>query len=116
MRAGIFFKPRPHPIPLPWGEGAGENARMNVQRFLTHYGLTANPFEAEEARQDLLFVQCMEQVPPHPDFNKILGQIDPPSTSIVLGEKGSGKTAIRMMLGRRIAEHNAANPQSQVLQ
>ena len=35
-----------------------------------------------------------------------MGKIDRPSTSIVFGEKGSGKTAIRMLIGRRVVEHN----------
>src|SRR5579862_8205564 len=32
----------------------------------------------------------------HSEFEKIAGDFDRPSTSIVFGEKGSGKTAIRM--------------------
>src|SRR5690606_36918132 len=53
--------------------------------------------------------------PHHPDFPKILGQIDQPATSIVFGEKGSGKTAIRMLMGRRIAEHNVDHADARVL-
>lgn len=51
----------------------------------------------------------------HPDFEKIVGQFDRPSTSIVFGEKGSGKTAIRIQIADRIAVYNAANPQSRCL-
>ena len=46
----------------------------------------------------------------HSDFDKILGDLSRPSTSIVFGEKGSGKTAIRLQIADRIAAHNARNP------
>jgi len=43
----------------------------------------------------------------HSDFEKILGEPGVPSTSIVFGEKGSGKTAIRMQIADRVKRHNA---------
>lgn len=88
---------------------------MDIESFLKHYSLTENPFEAEEARHDPVFARSMDGGPRHPDFNKILGQIDPPNTSIVFGEKGSGKTAIRLLIGQRISAHNLANPDHQAL-
>jgi hypothetical protein len=51
----------------------------------------------------------------HSDFEKILGDPARPSTSIVFGEKGSGKTAIRLQIAERVAAHNARHPQSKVL-
>lgn len=51
----------------------------------------------------------------HPDFEKIVGQFDRPSTSIVFGEKGSGKTAIRIQIADRAAIFNAANPTARCL-
>src|SRR5437762_3047337 len=51
----------------------------------------------------------------HSDFEKILGDLFRPSTAIVFGEKGSGKTAIRMQIADRIRAHNAANPTSKTL-
>lgn len=51
----------------------------------------------------------------HPDFEKIVGQFDRPSTSIVFGEKGSGKTAIRIQIADRIGVYNAAHPSSRCL-
>ena len=88
---------------------------MNVDSFLTHHGLTENPFEAEEARHDPVYARMIDDSPSHPDFGKILGQHEPPSTAIVFGEKGSGKTAIRLMIARRIAAHNESNPDRQTL-
>jgi len=88
---------------------------MNVDSFLTHHGLTENPFEAEEARHDPVYARMIDSSTNHPDFGKILGQHEPPSTAIVFGEKGSGKTAIRLMISRRVAAHNESNPDRQML-
>jgi len=46
----------------------------------------------------------------HSDFEKIAGDFDCPSTAIVFGEKGSGKTAIRIQLADRVSAHNRAHP------
>jgi hypothetical protein len=88
---------------------------MNIATFLAHYQVTENPFGAEEARLDPVFDRLADHSPTHPDFPKILGRIDQPSTSVVFGEKGSGKTAIRLLIGKHVAEHNAQNPDRRVL-
>lgn len=51
----------------------------------------------------------------HSDFEKIAGDLDRPSAAIVFGEKGSGKTAIRIQLAERVAAHNAEHPGSRCL-
>ena len=51
----------------------------------------------------------------HSDFDKILGDLARPSTAIVFGEKGSGKTAIRLQIADRVARHNQWNPEAKVL-
>jgi hypothetical protein len=79
---------------------------MNAQTFFEHHGIDANPFAAEEARLDPIFDRLPGGATDHPDFAKIMGRIDQPATAVVFGEKGSGKTAIRLMLGRKINEHN----------
>ncbi|MEM9018987.1 MAG: hypothetical protein AAGC44_00370 [Planctomycetota bacterium] len=79
---------------------------MIAETFFKHYGLTDNPFAAEEARLDPIFTRLDRGGTEHPDFPKILGEIDQPSTSVVFGEKGSGKTAIRLLMGKKINEHN----------
>jgi len=80
---------------------------MNADTFFQHHGITENPFAAEEARLDPIFERLPGGATNHPDFAKIMGRIDQPATAVVFGEKGSGKTAIRLMLGRKINEHNA---------
>jgi len=83
---------------------------MNIDHFLAHHGITDNPFRAEEARHDPVFDRLKGGEAAHPDFGKIMGRIDEPATSVVFGEKGSGKTAIRLLIGRRVTEHNRAHP------
>ncbi len=51
----------------------------------------------------------------HSDFEKLLGNPYHPSTSIVFGEKGSGKTAIRLQMTDRIRAHNLDHPSARVL-
>ena len=65
---------------------------MLVENFLSKHGLRENPFEAEEARDDPVLERLLDSGATHPDFAKILGRIDHPTTSVVFGEKGSGKT------------------------
>jgi len=81
---------------------------MKVDNFLSHHGLTENPFAAEEARLDAVFARLSESGMHHPDLNKIMGDAAQPATAVVFGEKGSGKTAIRLTLAKQIAEHNRA--------
>lgn len=88
---------------------------MNVARFFDHWGLKENPFSAEEARHDGVFARLAPDAATHPDFEKILGDLARPATSIVFGEKGSGKTAIRMQIEQRVAAWNAKNPEKAVL-
>ncbi|OAB60704.1 hypothetical protein AY599_25105 [Leptolyngbya valderiana BDU 20041] len=45
----------------------------------------------------------------HSDFEKIVGDLSSPSTSIVFGEKGSGKTALRLQIEGRVHGHNRAH-------
>lgn len=51
----------------------------------------------------------------HAEFEKILGDLSRPSSSVVFGEKGSGKTAIRLQIAQRIASHNAVHVGARVL-
>lgn len=84
---------------------------MNLEQFLDHHGLTENPFAAEEARHDPVFRRLGYAHATHPDFAKISGDPAHPAASVVFGERGSGKTAIRMQLEEHIAAHNLANPE-----
>ena len=79
---------------------------MNIDTFFTQHGLEANPFCAEEARQDRVF-ERIEQACRHPEFEKIIGDLDRPSSAVVFGERGSGKTALRMQIEDTITRANS---------
>ncbi len=102
---------------------------MTIDAFLEHWQLIEHPFRGEEARQDPLLSRMVDasvrlaaenplrpsRMPRHPDYDKIAGEFSRPSTSIVFGEKGSGKTAIRLQLSTSAASFNASNPTKRVL-
>lgn len=88
---------------------------MNVDTFFRHYHVQQNPFSAEEARLDPVFDRLIDDRLTHPDFDKILGKIDQPSTAVVFGEKGSGKTAIRLLIEDQVAKHNARHADRRIL-
>jgi len=109
---------------------------MNLSQFFEHWSIVENPFRGEEARHDSIFARMgppkfatgQAEVPApgevplarpvissaHSDFEKILGELHQPSTSIVFGEKGAGKTAIRLQIAGRIATHNEDYPDNKV--
>ncbi|MEM1329871.1 MAG: hypothetical protein AAGG07_04850 [Planctomycetota bacterium] len=88
---------------------------MNLAQFFEHWGVTENPFRGEEARHDAVFSRMAAAGETgarkpgafHSEFEKILGELTTPSTAVVFGEKGSGKTAIRLQISDRVSEHNA---------
>lgn len=109
---------------------------MNLTQFLDHWKIVENPFRGEEARQDPVFLrleaasqagmagnaqaanipaQPMPGVTAHSDFEKIAGDFAQPSTAMVFGEKGSGKTAIRLQLADRLAAYNTQHPTERCL-
>lgn len=106
---------------------------MTLAAFLEHWSLFENPFKGEEARQDPVFSR-LSSIPEgtpvarpvagiprpgsrvqHPDFEKIVGDFSRPATAIVFGEKGSGKTAIRLQLAEHLAAYNAEHPTERIL-
>ncbi|HEY4259433.1 MAG TPA: hypothetical protein VGM98_04710 [Schlesneria sp.] len=87
---------------------------MKVQQFLDHHGLKQNPFSQEDAQTDPLFQQFCARGTFHPAWDKIYGDPATPSTAVVFGEKGSGKTALRLQIVEHTAEHNKANPDNRV--
>ena len=84
---------------------------MKIQQFLEHYGVQINPFSQEDAQSDHIFQDHCATSIYHPAWDKVLGDCGNPSTSIVFGEKGAGKTAIRLQLLSALKEHNRKFPQ-----
>lgn len=87
---------------------------MKVQQFLEHHGLNQNPFSQEDAQTDPLFQKVCSTGTFHPAWDKIYGDPSAPSTAVVFGEKGSGKTALRLQITDHIAKYNAAHPDHRV--
>ncbi len=87
---------------------------MKIQQFLEHHGIAANPFVEEDAQTDPVFKEHCIASTYHPTWDKVYGDPRDPSTSIVFGEKGAGKTALRLQIAQHIARYNAANPNQRV--
>lgn len=87
---------------------------MNSDAFLRHHGLESNPFRGEEARQDAVFDR-VEGGCRHPDFEKILGDPNHPAAAVVFGERGSGKTAMRLQIESAIGAWNESHPDARCL-
>ncbi len=87
---------------------------MKIQQFLDHHGIAANPFADEDAQTDLVFKGVCIRNTFHPTWDKIYGDPSEPATAVVFGEKGSGKTAIRLQLVRHLTDYNAEHPDGQV--
>ena len=79
---------------------------MKIQQFLDHHGIIKNPFAEEDAQTDPVFKEhCIESTY-HPTWDKVYGDPREPASAIVFGEKGSGKTAMRLQLARHLEQFN----------
>jgi hypothetical protein len=87
---------------------------MKIQQFLEHHGIASNPFADEDAQTDLVFKGACIRTTYHPSWDKIYGDPKEPATAVVFGEKGSGKTALRLQIVRHLADFNADHPSQQV--
>ena len=81
-------------------------ACMKTQQFLEHHGIRSNPFAEEDAQTDPVFKEHCIASTYHPTWDKIYGDPAEPATSIVFGEKGSGKTAMRLQIVRHLSDYN----------
>ncbi|QGJ69836.1 Hypothetical protein PBC10988_15230 [Planctomycetales bacterium 10988] len=87
---------------------------MKVQTFLNHYGIHMNPFVEEDAQTDPVFKKHCLLGTHHPSWDKICGDPGDPSTSLVFGEKGAGKTALKLQIIRSLQRHNEEHPSEKV--
>ena len=87
---------------------------MKTEQFLQHHGIKGNPFSEEDAQTDTVFKRrCLATIH-HPAWNKFFGSPADPSTALVFGEKGSGKTALRLQATSEIESFNHAHPSERV--
>ncbi len=87
---------------------------MNIQSFLEHHGIVRNPFAEEDAQTDQVFKEHCISSAYHPIWDKVYGDPIEPSTSIIFGPKGSGKTAMRLQIDRHLERYNRDNPTARV--
>jgi len=87
---------------------------MKIQQFFEHHGIAGNPFADEDAQTDLVFKGACIRTTYHPTWDKIYGEPSEPATAVVFGEKGSGKTALRLQVAYHLTEYNADHPDGQV--
>ncbi|MGE0605968.1 MAG: DUF4126 domain-containing protein [Pirellulales bacterium] len=87
---------------------------MKIQSFLEHHGIASNPFTEEDAQTDPVFKDHCIGNTYHPVWDKVYGDPGDPSTSLVFGEKGAGKTALRLQIVRHIDEHNRQHPAERI--
>ncbi|MBC7855095.1 MAG: hypothetical protein IAF94_16820, partial [Pirellulaceae bacterium] len=83
---------------------------MKVQDFLDHHGIGRNPFAEEDAQTDPVFKEHCIDSTYHPTWDKVYGDPAEPASAIVFGEKGSGKTAMRLQLARHLEQYNRERP------
>ena len=83
---------------------------MKIQQLLDHHGIGKNPFAEEDAQTDPIFKEHCIASTYHPTWDKVYGDPTEPSTSIVFGEKGSGKTAMRLQVARHLENYNRSHP------
>src|SRR5688500_63441 len=79
---------------------------MKIQQFLEYHGISRNPFAEEDAQTDPVFKDHCIASTFHPTWDKVYGDPREPSTALVFGEKGSGKTAMRLQIARHLQRYN----------
>lgn len=87
---------------------------MKLHDLLAHHGIAANPFADEDAQTDPVFQSRCSASTFHPNWDKVYGDPSAPATSIVFGEKGAGKTALRLQIADQIKQHNASHPDARL--
>ncbi len=87
---------------------------MNIQSFLEHHGVIRNPFAEEDAQTDPVFKEHCISSAYHPIWDKVYGDPSEPSTAMIFGPKGSGKTAMRLQIDRHMQRYNEDNKGKEV--
>ena len=87
---------------------------MNIHSFLEYHGIIRNPFAEEDAQTDQVFKEHCISSAYHPIWDKVYGDPKEPSTSIIFGPKGSGKTAIRLQIDQHLSHYNEQHPSDRV--
>lgn len=87
---------------------------MKIEQFFEHHGVAGNPFTEEDAQTDPVFKEHCIATTHHASWGKVYGDPTEPATSVIFGEKGSGKTAIRLQIARHLSDYNREHPTGRV--
>ena len=80
---------------------------MFLQHWRAHWGLDSDPFSCEDADKDHL-LDVVDPSAVHSSFDRVFGNPGSATPAVVFGEKGSGKSALRRIIQRRLAAHAEA--------
>jgi len=81
---------------------------MFTQTWRKHWGLSEDPFAFEDADKDPV-LERIESDAVHSSFERVLGNFEKPGPGVVFGEKGSGKSGLRLAVRSRVDEHNSSS-------
>ena len=84
---------------------------MKIHELLEHHGISRNPFAEEDAQTDPVFKEHCITTTYHASWDKVFGDPGEPSTAVVFGEKGSGKTALRLQIASHLDQFNRDHPE-----
>ncbi len=76
---------------------------MFARTWRKHWGLVEDPFAYEDADKDPILGR-VEADAVHSAFDRVFGSVVAPGPGIVFGEKGSGKSGLRLAIRRRLGE------------
>jgi len=83
---------------------------MKLREYFEHFGIEGNPFSEEDAQKDQVFQEHCISTTFHPAWDKLYGKPAEPDTAIIFGEKGAGKTALRLQMMNAIKKYNDSHP------
>ena len=75
---------------------------MFIETWRKHWGLTQDPFSCEDADKDVILPR-MSETAVHSAFDRLYGDPLSPAPGIVFGEKGSGKSGLRLAMRRKLS-------------
>ncbi|MEM8714053.1 MAG: hypothetical protein AAGG01_24175, partial [Planctomycetota bacterium] len=81
--------------------------RMFPHTWRHHWALDEDPFVQEDADKDTVLARVPREAV-HSSFDRLYGSTEAPGPGIVFGEKGSGKSSLRLAMKRRLAEDASA--------
>ena len=86
---------------------------MFTQKWREHWGLMDDPFNSEDADKDSI-LSALDSSVVHWSFDRMYGNPRMAAPAIVFGEKGSGKSGLRLMIRRRLLDWNEKHPDEKV--